>query len=124
MQVAEVWSSRDVWIRALSEFLGGALHLVAGSEIVHGDAAHGTLRDVLASPHMGVAIERVVELQVTQLDSGEVTVWALAFFFIGKQRVAPAGQCFLTLQWKDGCWLSRGWEADVHDEWTDLETLD
>ncbi|MFP2899322.1 hypothetical protein [Corallococcus sp. 4LFB] len=124
MQVADVWSSREVWIRALSEFLGGALRLVAGSEIVRDDAAYGTLRDALASPHTGVALERVVELQVTQLDSGEFAVWALVFFFIGKQRVAPAGQCFLSLQWKDGCWFSRGWEADVHEEWTGLKTLD
>lgn len=124
MQVAYVWSSREVWIRALSDFLGGALRLVDGSEIVHDDAVHATLRESLSPPHSGVTMERLVKLQVSRVESGEIEVWALVFFFVDKQRVAPAGQCFLTLQWRDGRWSPRQWEADVYDEWTGLETLD
>ncbi|NNB93403.1 hypothetical protein HJC10_04035 [Corallococcus exiguus] len=124
MRVADVWSSREVWLLALSDFLGGTLQFVEGSERLGNDAAGATLTEARSSPCPGVMVERVVELQVTQVESGDVEVWALVFFFVDKKRVAPAGQCFLTLQWENGCWRSRRWEADVHDEWTGLEALD
>ncbi|AFE06384.1 hypothetical protein COCOR_05465 [Corallococcus coralloides DSM 2259] len=124
MQVADVWSSREVWLRALNDFLGATLQLVEGSESFGNDAAGATLRDTVSRARPGVMIEHVVQMQATQVDGGEVQVWALVFFFVDRRRVAPAGQCFLALQWEDGRWSSRRWEADVYGEWTGLETLD
>ncbi|RKG53696.1 hypothetical protein D7X30_29980 [Corallococcus sp. AB011P] len=124
MQVADVWSSREVCLLALSDFLGATLQLVQGSERVGNDAASATVRDSMSPSRPGGVIEHVVHLQVAQVEGGEVEVWALVFFFVEKRRVAPAGQCFLTLQWEKGRWNSRRWEADVYGEWTGLETLD
>ncbi|WP_224368749.1 hypothetical protein [Hyalangium versicolor] len=124
MKTADVWSEHVEWSRALSVFLGCQLRLVEGSESLEVDAASATLEGVVGSPHPGIIIELVVKLLTTRKDDGDVAVWALVFFFVDKRRVAEQGKCCLAVEWRSGQWVWRGWESDVHSEWTDLETLE
>ncbi|WP_224242640.1 hypothetical protein [Hyalangium gracile] len=69
-------------------------------------------------------IELLVKLLTTRMDDGSVAIWALVFFFVDKRRVAEKGKSHLTAAWRAGQWAQRGWEADIYDEWTELEALE
>jgi hypothetical protein len=124
MKPTDVWSAHGEWTQSLLDFLGCPLRLVEGSETVDIAAASGTLRGVLVPPHPGVMMELLVKLLMTRQDDGEVAIWALVFFFVDKQSVAPQGKFVLALEWSEGQWHHRHWEPDEYDEWTELETLD
>jgi hypothetical protein len=124
MKTADVWAAHDEWIGSLSVFLGCQLRLVEGSEMLDADAAAATLRGVFGAPHSGVSVECFVKLQTARKDDGDVAVWALIFFFVDKRRVAEQGKCCLAVEWRSGQWIRRGWESDVYEEWTGLETLE
>jgi len=124
MKVTDTGSAHAEWIRALSVFLGCPLRLVEGSETVDPAASAATLEGTLVPSHPGITVELIVKLLTTRMDDGEVAVWALVFFFIDKQRVAPPGQCCLAVEWHEGHWKQRRWESDEYGEWTELETLE
>ncbi|MCE9671599.1 hypothetical protein LY474_27710 [Myxococcus stipitatus] len=125
MKTGDRWAEHVGWIQELSRFLGCPLSMVEGSESVAPDAASWTLEGSLGAPSQtGLSFDLVVKLQATRVDSGDLSVWALVFFFVDKRRVAEEGSCFLSLEWRMGAWRRKGWEADVHGEWGGLETLD
>ena len=126
MTTTDVWSAHAEWIQSLSAFLGSGLRLVEGSETVRADSADATLEGAVGPPQAGIPIQLIVKLQTTRMDTGEVSVWALVFYFVGKQRVAPPGKCLLAVEWRDGQWHRRTWESDEYGEWewAGLEVLD
>jgi len=124
MKIADVWSDHAEWIRSLSAFLGCPLRLVEGSESLEADAASATLEGVVGPPHQGISIELIVKVLTTRKDDGDVAIWALVFFFVAKRRVAEQGKCCLAVEWREGKWSRRGWEADDEGEWTELESIE
>ncbi|RKG99333.1 hypothetical protein D7V97_31820 [Corallococcus sp. CA053C] len=119
-----IGSEHAAWIQTLSGFLGCPLGLVEGSETLEADAASSTLEGVMGPPHSGITTELLVKLLVTRRDDGGLDVWALVFFFVDKRRVAERDKCYLTVEWREGQWARRGWEADAEGEWAGLETLE
>lgn len=82
-----------------------------------------------SSASRAVFLEALAKIQIAPTEDGGTETWALVFFFVNGQRVAPPEMCHMTLRLDragDGTsqWESVGWEADVHEEWTGLERLD
>ncbi|AEI63079.1 hypothetical protein [Corallococcus macrosporus] len=123
MMDVDLWSEHVKWIDSLSTFLGCHLKSVQGSETIGVDAASATLEGVVGARHSGVVVELVVKLLVTR-NEGDVSVWALVFFFVDGRRVAEEGKCCLAVEWREGQWSRRGWEADDTGEWVGLEVLE
>lgn len=121
MSALDVWTD-PAWIRSLSDFLGCPLSLVVGSEVLEADAGAATLRGVVGPAHPGVTIELLVKVLTTRQE--DVAVWALVFFYVDKRRVAEEGKSHLALEWREGQWHRRYWEADIYGEWEDFKTLD
>lgn len=117
-------------VRELAEACSFELELVEESLIVEGDYLAATARsrpDASASP--SVKLDALAKLHLSPNDAGGTETWALAFFFVNGERVAPPGMCHLTLKLEPSReipprWVARGWEADVYEEWTGLLRLE
>ena len=116
-------------VRDLGEACGFELALVDGSIIVEGAYVAATARSpARSSIPRPVAMEALAKVLISPHEAGGVETWALVFFFVNGQRVAPPGMSHLTLKLEPDAggashWVAREWEADIYEEWTGLERL-
>lgn len=114
---------------------GFALALIEESVIVEGGYLAATARSLASEPAPepapvpAVRLEALAKILISPNEAGGSQTWALVFFFVNRQRVAPAGMSHLTLKLDregDGAsrWVAVDWEEDEHQEWSGLERLD
>src|SRR4051812_32731843 len=114
---------------ALGEACGFDLTLVEESVFAEGvfiaATARSPSRSQAARP---VVMEALAKIMITQNDAGGWETWALVFFFVNGDRVAPPNATYLTLKLDQSAvvsrWVTAGWEEDVYEEWTGLVRLD
>jgi hypothetical protein len=116
--------------RELGDACGFELALVKGSESFDGEYLAGTARSPprSAAPRP-VTTEALAKILISPDEAGGTEAWALVFFFVNGQRVAPSGRSHLALtleQGDDGAarWTAVRWEVDEFGEWNGLERLD
>ena len=115
--------------RELGDACGFELALVDGSIIVEGAYVAATARSpARSSIPRPVAVEALAQILISPHEAGGDETWALVFFFVNGQRVAPPGMSHLTLKRDPDAggasrWVGREWEEDVYEEWTELERL-
>ena len=116
-------------VQDLGKACGFELTLVEESVFVEGVFIAATARSPRRSPATRpVFMEALAKIMITQNDAGEWETWALVFFFVNGDRVAPRNASYLTLKLAPSAsvsrWVIAGWEEDVYEEWTGLARLD
>lgn len=116
-------------VHDLGEACGFDLTLVEESVFAEGVFIAATARSPRRSRAARlVTMEALAKIMITQNDADEWETWALIFFFVIGDRVAPRNASYLTLKLDQSAavsrWVAVGWEEDVYEEWTGLVRLD
>ena len=76
-----------------------------------------------------VCMNALARVLISPNDAGGSDTWALVFFYMNNVRVAPVGSSYMKFRLNGNAevgprWIGCGWEADIYDEWGELERLE